>query len=307
MNAKKIIFFLATEKGYTVLKDLVNNGYSDNIAAVVSFHEIGMQKDYFDDISQLCSSNKLLFYEWKNIKNNLIDVIKEHDVSGCVAISWRYLLPLSLNDYLEDRIIVFHDSLLPKYRGFAPLVTAMLNCEKKVGVSVLYAEKEADRGDIILQKSFSITKDMYIEEAIQEMAEVYSSAAIELMNHILNNDINAVKQNDTEASYSIWRDEDDYWLDWDWPAERINRAIHCLGYPYKGAKTLNENQVIRIMKSEVVDDVNFEIRTPGKIWLLKDNKPVVVCGEGMLRIIEAVDEQGNEHCFKKLRSRLGGK
>ncbi len=306
VNSKRVLFFLATEKGYNVLQMLLHNGYSENIAAIVSFHEIGMQRDYFDDIHEICLQNSLTFYEWKDIKDSIELVIREIKVTSCVAISWRYLLPLSINKYLEDRLIILHDSLLPRYRGFAPLVTALLNGDNEVGVSVLYAEEKADCGDIILQKAIQVKPNSYISDVVDQVAEVYAKAVMELMNRLICGNILAMPQDHENATHSIWRDEDDYWINWKWSAQKINRHIHALGYPYKCAKTSINESIIRIQKSEVVKDVTFEIRMPGKIWEIKDNHPIIVCGDGMIRILEATDEQGKTYKFTKLRSRMGG-
>lgn len=304
---KKILFFLATEKGYRVLDSLLNNKFKNYVAGVVSFHEIGMQRDYFSDIRQMCSDYNIQFYEWKEIKDDLIRVIREESYTNCVAISWRYLLPLSVNRYLKDPIIIFHDSLLPRYRGFSPLVTAMLNEDNQIGASVLFATEKADCGEIILQKAFDMNEEMYIQDAIKKMAELYANLAIELVSLIVDGRLTSTPQDEDNASYSIWRDDDDYWINWSWSADKINRLIHAIGYPYKGAKTKANDTLIRVVRSCVEPvDLDFTFRHYGKVWSLNDGMPVVVCGSGMLRIEEAVDEQGNIYQFTRIRTRFGG-
>ena len=265
-----------------------------------------MLKDYFDDIKKLCRDETISFYEWKDIRDDLPALIKAHGITSCIAISWRYLLPLTINDYLEDRLIVFHDSLLPKYRGFTPLVTAMLHEDKRVGASVLFATEEADRGEIIMQESFEIDDMVRIQQAIEKMAEVYSLLAEKLMSAIVQGSLKSTPQNEEEATYSIWRDEEDYWIDWRWTAQRIQRFVNALGYPYKGAKTTVGGTVIRILECSAEDDKEFAIRAPGKIWSLCDGVPTVVCGRGLLRVEKALDEEGNTFQFQRLRERLGG-
>lgn len=303
-NDKRIVLFLATEKGYTVLRSLLTKGYRNNIAAVVSFHELGMERDFFVDIQSLCMNNKVDFYNWIDINKEILAFINSLDATGCIAISWRYMLPLKANEYLDDKIIIFHDSLLPKYRGFAPLVSAMINGDETVGMTVLYASAEADCGDIIIQKSFAINDDMHIKDVIYQMSSVYAEAALELMESIVAGPIIAMPQDDKEATYSIWRDEEDYRIDWRWSARKIRRCVHALGYPYKGAKTMVDQKVIRIKECELVDDKKYEIRTPGKICSLSEGCPVVICGEGLLKIKLAEDEDGFPYKFDKLRIRM---
>ena len=305
-KSKKILFFLATEKGYSVLKNLIEKDRSSYIACVVSFHEIGMQRDFFLDINLLCADNNIPFYEWKNIKDNLESLIANNNITSCVAISWRYLLPLSLNSMLEDKIIVFHDSLLPKYRGWAPLVTALLNGDDSIGASVIFATDKADCGEIIMQKSCLIDTSINIQKAIEKMSKLYAELALDLVNLIVCQGILSSPQNEDEATYSIWRDEDDYWIDWGWSSKKILRYVKALGYPYKGTKTTVDKTTIRIVDCSEENDIKFAIRTPGKIWAINNGKPIIVCGSGLIKIEKALDESGNVYSFNKLRTRLGG-
>ena len=303
---KKVLLLLATEKGYDVLAHLLKSKWGVSIGGVVSFHEIGVIKDFCDDIENLSRKNGINFYQWNQVKDELETVIKDNDITGVIAISWRYLLPLSLNKILDDKIIVFHDSLLPKYRGFAPVVTAMLCGEKEIGATVLYAQEEVDSGEIILQKTFPITSNMYLEDAVKKMSEVYCELIIDLLSSMQDGTISSHPQNDKNATYSIWRDEEDYWIDWNWSAEKISQFIHSLGNPYKGALSKESNSLIRITKCSLLSqDIDFAIRDVGKIWKIDDGKPVVVCGKGLICIEEAFDENGKKHIFSKVRSRLG--
>lgn len=308
MRAKQILFFLASEKGYEVLKGIIKENKKEYIAGVVSFHEIGVQKDYFECIKNVCREEGMPFYEWKTIKDNLISIIKEKNVTSCIAVSWRYLLPLYVNKYLEDNLIIFHDSLLPKYRGFAPLVTAMICGDGEVGASVIFATEKADCGEIILQKAFNIDKSMRIHDVIKKMAKIYVELANDLIDGIIAGAIYSKPQNDDDATYSIWRDEEDYWIDWKWSADRILRCVNALGYPYKGAKTVIDGAIIRIVEAHVEkNDIKFAIRTPGKIWAIDNGCATVVCGSGLLTVKKAFDEKGNVYMFKKIRGRFVNK
>lgn len=305
MPKKRICFFLATEKGYEVLQGLLNSGKQEYIGGVVSFHEIEVQRDYFDDIKKICIEEDINFSEWRNVRNNLNLLMQEWKISSCIAISWRYLIPLKINNDLEDKLIVFHDSLLPKYRGFAPLVNAMINGERLVGASVLFADEHADCGDLIMQEMFEIDAEVKIQDVINQMAKTYTKLACKLVDDIVEGNLKTTVQNEAEATYSIWRDEDDYWIDWSWPAENILRFVNAVGYPYKGAKTIHDGKVIRIVECNLENDIHFTIRMPGKIWLLNNNAPTIVCGSGLIKINKALDEDNHIYQFKKLRSRLG--
>lgn len=301
---KKLALFLATQKGFCVLQELCCSDYKNNIACVISFNEIGVQKDWAIDIEKLCEDKQIPFYYWKDVKTNLLEFIRKYAVTSVIAISWRYLLPLSLNDILEDDIIVFHDSLLPKYRGFAPVVTAMLCRENVIGATALFATDKVDAGDIILQKKLSIRNDEYIAQIFEKMAELYASMAVDIVKKIVTASLNAVPQNESEASYSIWRDEEDYKIDWSMDSVDIYNQIRATGYPYRYSFTYIDGELIRIVSADIEKDFNFALRDYGKIWNLNNGEPLVICGKGILRITKAAHENGTEYKFTKLRSRL---
>lgn len=298
---EKLLCFLATEKGYETLRRAVSSGKSGNIGAVISYEERNVQKSYFYALQELCQQKNLPFYQWAQVKTDLAKVIKDTAITAAIAISWQYLLPLSLNQYLKIPLIVFHDALLPQYRGFAPTPTAIMCGETRLGISLLFATNEVDKGDIILQKEMFVTKDMYIDSVIKQLTELYSTAFEDLLDLLDQGNIRAVPQDESKASYSIWRSPEDCHINWSLSAEAIYNMIRAVGYPYPGAYTYDGEQKIYIDKAETVGDLPFAIRMPGKIWSLAGGSPTVICGQGMLRIIEAKDASKNPYVFNKVR------
>ncbi|MBQ6425525.1 MAG: hypothetical protein IJJ92_01810 [Clostridia bacterium] len=302
----KILLFLATEKGFRSLKKLTDSGRASEIGCVVSFHETNVVHDWSEDIRDLCEAFRIPFRFWKTVRNDLDAFVREERFSGAVAISWKYLIPLTINESLVHPLIVFHDSLLPKYRGFTPTATAILCGDDTVGVSALFATEEVDRGAIVLQRSLAIPKDMYMKEIVDRQAELYAEMLSDLLTGMNSGDLSAVPQNESEATYSIWRDPSDCEIQWADSANRIYDFIRALGDPYLGAYTYYDGSKIIIRRSEVLkEDLPFAIRQPGKIWSIRDNIPAVICGSGMLCILEAEQEDGTPALFSKLRCRLG--
>lgn len=303
---KKILLLLATEKGYEVLHHIADSDFKGNIGGVISFRDKGVIRDWCDDIESLCVSGSIPFYHWNNIKESLTELISENSITGLIAIGWRYMLPLTLNRFLEDDMIIIHDSLLPKYRGFAPIVTAMMCGEERVGATAIFAAEKVDSGDIIIQKSFEIDRSVYIDEVIHKMSGVYTQIVDGILQMMNDGTLKGIPQDDTEATYSIWRDEQDYLIDWNKNAEQIYTQIRSLGNPYKGAHTYADGEEIRIIKASVEEtDIDLAIRDAGKIWSISSGRPVVVCGKGLLMIEEALDTGGKNYQFKRVRMRLG--
>ncbi len=302
---KKLLCFLATEKGCAVLRHALEKGLAGQVAAVVSFPEVNMRPAWHGEIEKLCANAGLPFYLWAQVRDGLPALIRESGATGAVAVAWRYMLPLSLNALLEDPLIVFHDSLLPRYRGFAPTPTAMLCGERKIGVTALYAAEAVDAGPILWQREMPLGPDDYIAEVITRQAALYAEGFAELLAAMEKGGLNPQPQNEAEATYSLWRSVEDCRIDWALPAKDIYALVRACGPPYPGAFTRMERQKITVLRAKLLPDKSFVRRDAGKLWQLLPDGPAVVCGEGMLQITQAVDEEGLTVRFARLRLRLG--
>lgn len=287
----KATLFLMTEKGYNVLKTIVENDLITTIDLVIINKDNAVANDFSTEIKELADKN--------NIACKLANQVSVIDSDYSIAVSWRWLIKQS-----QSKLIVLHDSYLPRYRGFAPLVNALINGEKEIGVTALFASDEYDKGAIISQDKIKISYPIKIQQAIEKVSQIYNNLVLDVLHKIKNNEaIEASPQSEAEASYSLWRDEDDYYIDWNQSSEAIARFVDALGFPYTGAKTKIENRVVVIHSVALHDDVKIENRQAGKIIFLKNEKPVVVCQSGLLVIDDAVYQDSNESIFplKKFR------
>lgn len=284
-----------SRKGLVVIEDLIKQGYAKRIDKVVIAHDNNMTNDYYKEMLDACNKADIEVHD--RIEKITIDS------PYCITIAWRWLIPLQEN----TRLIVFHDSLLPKYRGFAPLVNMLINKEPYIGVTALTASEEYDKGDIISQKRVPVSYPIKITNAIDLVTPLYSEIVCEVFRKIINKEpLSAKPQNENDCSYSLWRDEEDYQINWKQSALEIQQFIYSVGFPFKGASTMMGDSLIRIIDCEIVEDVKIENRQAGKVIFIKDGYPVIVCGKGLIMIKKAYyDENGrNALPFKKFRTRL---
>jgi len=282
-----------TQKGFCVLESLIQNDFIDLIDKVVIGQDVNLADDFSLKIEQLCKKTEINYFY--RTEATIID-------SGfAIAISWRWLISLT-----HTRLIVIHDALLPKYRGFAPLPNQLIKGEKEIGITALFATQEYDKGDIITQEKAAVTYPLKIQNAIEIVSTLYSRAVCKIMYQIrIGQEITGETQDEKAATYSLWRDEDDYKINWMETAENIVRFIDAVGYPYKGATTTIDGEIIKILEAEVFPDVNIEIRQTGKVIFIENGFPVVVCGKGLLKIIKLQSKQGESLLpLKKFRTRF---
>lgn len=281
----KIGFYVLGKKGYFALLKFVKVFGPECVSFVVSNHDNGVVYDWYDDIVALCNKKKICCFDYKREQAG----IPQKDESFCFAIGWRWMI----KDY--KNLIVFHDSLLPKYRGFSPLVNMLINGEKEIGVTALLASTKYDQGNIIDQVSRKISYPITISEAIDKTIPLYTKLILKIALSIFSTgSFNSIPQDEFSASYSLWRDEYDYFINWSQKAEEIERFVDALGSPYHGAAAVLNGKFVRILAVEQFEDVNVENRNAniGKCIFFKENFPIVICGYGLIKITKIISEDG---------------
>jgi methionyl-tRNA formyltransferase len=289
--------FLLNKKGYEVLKALTNNtNFIKYIDCVVASKDKGNKEDFFLEIKDLCDKSNITFCDRKD------DVLKIKS-EYCIAVGWRWLIHEAKN------LIVIHDSFLPYYRGFSPLVNMLINGEKYVAASAIWATEKMDEGNIIVQRKKFITYPCKIYDAINIVSEIYVELILDIFERLVLSKVGklpSIPQLHNKASYSIWRDEDDYFINWKKPAEYIKRFVDAVSYPYDGAKTRikNEDIILRIRECTILNSITSEIDAEGKLLMYDKDKPVVLCGNGAIRIDEFEKVDGANYKLKKFRTQF---
>ena len=280
------------EKGLSALKAVLP--FKLLIEQVVGAQDKNVQADYYEEIRSICDYEQIPWH----------DRCEDFDVTSpySIAIAWRWMM----HSNSDHKLIVLHDSLLPRYRGYAPLVNMLINREPYIGVTALFASGEFDRGEIIMQKKVPVTYPIHIQDAIENISKLYSELCLYIFSTLsYGGTLTSQPQDDTKATYSLWRNEQDYKIDWNMDAEYIMQFIYSLGFPYKGASTFADYKKYRVLDCKLVEDVVIENRCPGKVLFVQDKYPVVVCGKGMLQITKLITDEGEDSLpLKKYRTKF---
>lgn len=300
--------FVLGAKGLHVLESLVAQFSGEVIGYVVVGDDKKVAGDSAEQIRQISKQHGIRLFERSELdclqkncaqknsaqknsaqKNDLHQATQLPKVTYKFAIGWRWLIKSTTG------LIVYHDSLLPKYRGFAPLVNALVNGEREIGVTALIASEGYDEGDIIGQQRLQVDYPVTIAEAIEQISPLYAKLAVQIVEATLaGRPLQAKAQQHSEATYSLWLDDEDYRIDWRWSAEKIARFVDAVGEPYAGAQTTRRGALLKIFKAKVADDVQIEHRERhiGKIIFFTGGVPTVVCGEGLIELHDIRDANG---------------
>jgi methionyl-tRNA formyltransferase len=279
----RITLCVLGQKGYQVIESLPDE-YLNAIDKVIIGTDRSITNDFSEALTELCRQ--------KNLNAGQNDSIPlESDY--VFAIGWRKMISV----VGKQTLIVLHDSLLPRYRGFNPLVTALINGDREIGVTAIYGEETYDTGAIIDVEKLIIEYPITVSEVIEKMSFCYSILFNRILDKIEQKDVKAVPQDESVATYSLWRDSQDYRINWEWPSDKIQRMIYAVGNPYNGAKTLVGEKEFTIVSATSLLDRTIENRDIGKVIFKENGKPVVVCGKGLLRLDHILNEEGEQEQF----------
>ncbi|ESP95125.1 MULTISPECIES: methionyl-tRNA formyltransferase [Pseudoalteromonas] len=278
------------QKGLESLKGF--HSVLGNEGIIVSIgKDANVVNDFSSEIQTYCESNEIKTFD----KSMGLEAI-----SYTVAVGWQRII----NDVPMDSIIVMHDSILPRYRGFNPLVSALLNGDEQVGVTAIIAEETYDTGPIVAQEIADVSYPIKISNAIELVSGLYKSLSVKVANAIADGKLTTSVQDESKATYSLWRDNEDYFIDFSLSAEQIQRHVNSVGAPYMGAQAYLNDEHVFIDEVEVVEDVHIENRAIGKVIFLKDQIATIVCGKGLIKILSMRDSQGQAIRVNKFRSRF---
>lgn len=207
---------------------------------------------------------------------------------------YRYLLPKSILELSRLGAINLHPSLLPKYRGRAPINWAIIKGETILGLTAHWVDTDMDSGDIILQKSFRLSQDQDVSNALKMLYPIYESVTSEVLKSIKINEVPSRKQNEADATCFPRRTINDGMIDWNQPALDIWNLVRALAPPYPGAFTPWQGGILWVY--HIKRSISFATKTkPSPGALLEGNifcgQIVVACSDSCLEI----DDFAYEH------------
>jgi len=222
-------------------------------------------------------------YQPLSLKDNkeLIQKISDIESDFIVVVAYGRILPKDILYSAKYAPINVHFSLLPKYRGAAPVNWAIVNGEEQTGVTTMLMSEGLDEGDILLQESTEIDLKNSIE-----LSEELSELGAELIAKTLINfeEIEPQKQNHRLSSYAPVIKKKDGLIDWAASASQIERMIRGF-QPWPSAFSYVNGKLIKLFKAEVVENIKSSDE-PGTIIEINKESFTVKCGKDFLRILE---------------------
>jgi methionyl-tRNA formyltransferase len=221
--------------------------------------------------------DKLKAPEWQPI-------FAELNTDAYVVVAYGKILPPWLLDLSRLGAYNVHASLLPKYRGAAPIHWAIANGETKTGITTMKLDAGMDTGDMLLQHEITIEPEDTCASIHDRLAEIGAGLMLKTLEALEKGTAKPIPQDPALATYAPMLRKSDGLLDWNQSAVSLHNRIRAFN-PWPGTYTQLQAQTLRIWKAQPVD-ISGESQPPGTLLHHSSGAVVVACGTGFLRLEE---------------------
>ncbi|MCD6550512.1 methionyl-tRNA formyltransferase [bacterium] len=209
-----------------------------------------------------------------------------------LVAAFGHIIPKKILKIPKYGCLNIHPSLLPKYRGPAPIRFALLNGEKETGVTINLMTEKLDTGPIVASRKFKINDKKFTgQELERELARMGVKLFLDILEKWINGDIKPVEQDESKASYTRIIKKEDGKIDWSKSAEEIERKVRAFN-PWPSAFCYAGKKILKIWQASILKDNEKSPKGPiGKTFLAPNNKIAVKCKKDFL-VIEELQLEG---------------
>ncbi|HEL0624054.1 TPA: methionyl-tRNA formyltransferase [Streptococcus equi subsp. zooepidemicus] len=277
----RLIFMGTPQFSATVLQGLLENPAYDILAVVTQpDRAVGRKKDItMTPVKELALAHQLPVFQPEKLSGSqeLADIMAL-GADGIVTAAFGQFLPTVLLDSVTFAVNV-HASLLPKYRGGAPIHYAIINGDKEAGVTIMEMVKEMDAGDMISSASLPILDTDNVGTMFDKLAILGRDLLLKTLPDYLSGDLKPVPQDHSQATFSPNLSAEEERLDWSKPAREVFNHIRGMN-PWPVAHTLLDGQRFKIYEAELAEGSG----SAGQIIAKTKKVLVVAAGEGALSL-----------------------
>jgi methionyl-tRNA formyltransferase len=219
----------------------------------------------------------------------------KHKPDIVIVVAFGHIIPKNILEVPKVATINIHASLLPKYRGPAPIQWAIINGERETGVTTMLMDEGLDTGDILFSSKVEIAPDDTAGTLHDSLSDLGADLLIQTLKSFEADSINPIPQDHSQATYAPILKKNDGRIDWEKPAEKIETFIRGMT-PWPGAFTFHGNKRLKVFKARPVIRDTAEI--PGVVIQGFPDELCVATGKGVLSVIEIQGESGKRLLVK---------
>ncbi|MGH8104602.1 MAG: methionyl-tRNA formyltransferase [bacterium] len=207
-----------------------------------------------------------------------------------LVVSYGRILPRAVLDLFPKGAINVHPSLLPKYRGAAPVQRALMYGETASGVTIFYLEEEMDAGPVIYKESFEISSDATAGDVFRRVVELGVPRLVSILGDLtVTERLPTAPQDHTKATFAPKLTPEEFEMHWDRPAAQLHNQVRALN-PRPGAHTTFRGRRLKIWRTHhpATDELN-QSAPPGTLDA-RDSHLLAACSDGWLAVLEVQPE-----------------
>ena len=272
-----------------ILKSLYQNGYpiSDVYTQPPQKSQRG-QKINKSPIQGIAETLNLDFRTPKNLKDNNeeYEYFKGIEADLAIVVAYGQIIPKSFLSLTKKGFINIHASILPKWRGAAPIQRSIMNLDNETGVSVMKIAEKLDTGPVCNTYKINLEKDLNASDVAEKLSLIAAEKILDNVDNILEDKAKFIEQDHSKASYASKIQKSEGEINWNEKASIIIGKINGL-YPVPGAFFIYKGERHKILKAEIGNGIG----KPGEII---SNYLEVICGDNRSIKIKEIQRQGKK-------------
>lgn len=257
----------------------------------ISYSTAPVHNSRYADMAGWCRDAGVPFWQY-GAADDLVQAAAVSGASAALAVGWYHVVPVRVRQLFPRGCVGIHASLLPRYRGGAPLNWALLNGDEEAGVSLFELSAGVDHGLLYEQRRFAIGPTDYIGDLLRRAELVTLDLVAAAIPKLLEGTLVGRAQ-EGPISYGLQRQPSDGAIDWRLPARDIARLVRGVSRPYPGARTWLGTLPLVIWRASAAERAPVVHGAAGQIASLNElPHPAVVTGDGLLLVEEIEGPDG---------------
>jgi len=289
----KIIFMGTPDFSVPCLNSLIDAGHEILAVFTQPDKPRGRKQELTPPEVKVCAlQHGLTVYQPKTLRDGeAMKIIADLAPDCIVVVAYGKILPKEILDYPKYGCINIHASLLPKYRGSAPIQWSVINGEKETGVTIMQMDEGIDTGDMLYQKAIPIMIDDTAESMFEKLSALGGEMSVDALRKLEKGELKAIKQDDALSSHAPMLDKKISEIDWDQPAEKVHDLVRGL-YSWPIAQTSLHGKKLKIYRTSLG-------KGRGESGAVINTTPLTIaCKEGAV-VIEELQLEGKKRMDAK--------
>lgn len=287
----KILFMGTPDFALFSLKALYNSG--EEIAAVITQPDKPVGRGYVltpPPVKRWALENNIPVYQPKTLRDDeFAQLLQKIDPELIVVVAFGKILPKNVLDYPKHGCINVHGSLLPEYRGAAPMQRAIIDGKKTTGITTMYMAEGLDTGDMLIKTEVDILENDNFEDIHDKLGEAGADTLLRTVEAIKAGTLAPEKQDDTLATYAAKIEKRDCLINFDEDANTVHNLIRGLSPIPLAFTHTPDGKLLKIVRSEIISHDGYE-EIPAGTVISTDGKITVACGKGSISLLTVVPE-----------------